>query len=53
MNDKQYEKFLNDVRKRTRQRREQQDKAARYQAKLKMSHGLCCLSWILSLLRTY
>ena len=46
MNDKEYAKWLEGVKKRTRQRREQQEKEDRRRAKLEMSHGLCCLSII-------
>lgn len=44
MNDKEYEKWFNNMIKENRKRKERQGKEARRQAKIKMSHGLCCIA---------
>lgn len=44
MTDKEYERWLERLKRDNRKRKERQEKEARRQAKIKMSHGLCCVA---------
>lgn len=44
MTDKEYERWLERLKRDNRKRKERQEKEARRQAKIKMSHGLCCIA---------